>query len=47
MCTSGVLAHAPDLLDISSLFDAAIVEDAIDQLVMRPETNKDNHQGAC
>jgi SpoVK/Ycf46/Vps4 family AAA+-type ATPase len=31
----------PDLLDISSLVEVNIVENAIDRLVMRPETNKD------
>jgi SpoVK/Ycf46/Vps4 family AAA+-type ATPase len=30
-----------DLLDVSGLDNPRIVENAIDQLVMRPETNKD------
>jgi len=36
-----VLTCALDLLDVSGLVDAKIVENAIDRLVMRPEENKD------
>ena len=39
--SKSTLTCAPDLLDVSGLENPRIVENAIDQLVMRAETNKD------
>jgi hypothetical protein len=41
MRSTGILTYALDILDVSGLVDAKIVENTFDRLVMRPKENKD------